>query len=68
MAKPITIESVISAGGGPVNLADLLKITSQAVSQWERVPTGLVLNVERITGIPRHKLRPDIYPADEAAT
>jgi DNA-binding transcriptional regulator YdaS (Cro superfamily) len=29
------------------------------------VPVARVLDVERITGITRHELRPDIYPADE---
>ena len=43
-------------------------ITSQAISQWERVPAERVLDVERITGISRHELRPDIFgPKDEAA-
>lgn len=41
------------------------KISSQAVSQWKRVPPERVLDVERITGVPRHELRPDIYPAPE---
>lgn len=36
-------------------------ITSQAVSQWKRVPAGKVLAVEAITGISRHELRPDIF-------
>jgi DNA-binding transcriptional regulator YdaS (Cro superfamily) len=37
-------------------------ITSQAISQWRRIPAERVLEVERVTGIPRHELRPDIYP------
>lgn len=43
-------------------------ISRSAVAQWERVPAERVLDVERITGISRHVLRPDIYgPAPEAA-
>lgn len=53
--------------GGPGKLAELLgQITSQAVSQWKRVPAERVLDVERVTGVSRHDLRPDIYPREEA--
>jgi DNA-binding transcriptional regulator YdaS (Cro superfamily) len=52
--------------GGSTALARLLGgITSQAVSQWRRVPVARVLDVERVTGIHRHDLRPDIYPNDK---
>lgn len=48
--------------GGATGLASKLgDITSQAVSQWKRVPAERVLDVERVTGVSRHKLRPDIY-------
>lgn len=49
------------AGGGGV-LAKSLGITAQALSQWDEVPPLRVLQVERITGVPRHELRPDLYP------
>lgn len=38
------------------------EITPQAISQWKQVPAGRVLDVERATGVSRHRLRPDIYP------
>lgn len=43
-------------------IARALGITAWAVAKWRRVPAERVLAVERITGIPRHVLRPDIYP------
>ena len=50
--------------GSGAELARLLgDITSQAISQWRRVPAERVLDVERVTGVPRHELRPDLYPA-----
>lgn len=61
------IEKIIEAGGGVVSLAAKLKISKGAVSQWNRVPAGRVLDVERITGIPRHNIRPDFYPVKEVA-
>ena len=49
------------AAGGNSGLGRLLGISSQAVSQWERIPADRVLDVERATGVSRHELRPDIY-------
>lgn len=52
--------------GGPVALAISLTesgapISSQAISKWDRVPADRVLDVERITGVSRHDLRPDVF-------
>jgi DNA-binding transcriptional regulator YdaS (Cro superfamily) len=44
-----------------LHLAKSLGITHGAVNQWRRVPAERVVEVERITGIPREKLRPDLY-------
>lgn len=56
----------ISGVGGPAKLATALsergiKITSQAISQWKRVPPDRVIAIEEITGISRHDIRPDIF-------
>ena len=55
--------------GGPAALAKALGgVSSQAVSQWKKVPAERVLGVERLTGISRHDLRPDVFgPKQEAA-
>lgn len=37
-------------------------ISPTAVRVWHRVPKKRVLDVERATGRPRHRIRPDIYP------
>lgn len=56
----------IELAGGPSALSRQIGVTPQAISQWRRVPPERVLDVERITGISRHELRPDIYgPAPE---
>lgn len=56
-------EQAKKAAGGPSKLAEALgDLSSQAVSQWKRVPAERVIAVEKITGIPRHELRPDLYP------
>lgn len=38
-----------------------LGLSRSAVSLWERVPAEVVVEVERITEIPREQLRPDLY-------
>jgi DNA-binding transcriptional regulator YdaS (Cro superfamily) len=61
------LQRAIDAVGGLAGLAGELGITEQAVSQWDEVPPLRVLAVERVTGVPRHELRPDLYPAPSAA-
>lgn len=41
-------------------------ITRSAISQWTKIPVDRVPEVEQVTGIPRHELRPDradLFPA-----
>ena len=42
-------------------LAKHLGITRQAISDWPAVPIDRLRDVEKFTGIPREKLRPDIF-------
>lgn len=49
--------------GGQKELARLLDLTPSALSQWDMVPAERTLEVEKLTGEPRSKLRPDLYPA-----
>jgi DNA-binding transcriptional regulator YdaS (Cro superfamily) len=66
--RDIALQKAIDAmgqrNGNLAALAEKLGITTQALSQWRRVPPTRVLEVERITGISRNALRPDIYPVD----
>jgi DNA-binding transcriptional regulator YdaS (Cro superfamily) len=52
----------IEAVGGIAKLAALLRVRHQSFYSWRRVPAERVLEVERVTGISRHELRPDLYP------
>ena len=57
----------VAAGkvGGVVALARELGIKHTALYSWNRVPAERVLDIERITGISRHELRPDIFGTPE---
>jgi DNA-binding transcriptional regulator YdaS (Cro superfamily) len=60
MDADITRQAVDKAGG-VVALARQLGVTKGAVSQWERVPARHVLEVEQLSGVSRHQLRPDVF-------
>lgn len=47
--------------GGLAQLASRLKISRAALHQWEKVPADRVVEIERITGVSRIELRPDLY-------
>lgn len=57
------------AAGGQLALARALGLKSQGtVSAWlvlERPPAERVLDIERVTGVARWRLRPDLYPSEE---
>lgn len=49
-----------------VVVATACGIKRQAPMQWDRVPSARVLTVEKLTKIPRHVIRPDLYPAPKS--
>jgi DNA-binding transcriptional regulator YdaS (Cro superfamily) len=56
------LQRALTAAGGTVALARAIGVSHQAVVRWSRVPPLRVLAVEKVTGISREILRPDIYP------
>ena len=64
------MDRIIKEAGGQSELARRLKIRQQSVQEWVtrgRVPAERVLEIERVTGISRHQIRPDIYPVERSA-
>jgi DNA-binding transcriptional regulator YdaS (Cro superfamily) len=61
----------VRAAGSQAQLRRLLDVPQSTLNSWLRrkmeLPPQHVLKVERSLGIPRHELRPDIYPLDNAA-
>jgi DNA-binding transcriptional regulator YdaS (Cro superfamily) len=55
------VQAAVDAAGGYRSLARLLGITHQAIIQWEKVPASRMLEIERLTGVQREVLRPDLY-------
>lgn len=70
------LEQAISIAGTQAELARRIATAERPIKQqhvwnWlkrdKKVPPEVVLDIERETGVSRHKLRPDIYPEEVAA-
>lgn len=70
MSKEAILKACERAGGQSA-LARRLGLKSQgSISNWisrGRIPAEQVLSVERISGVSRHDLRPDLYPRERKA-
>jgi DNA-binding transcriptional regulator YdaS (Cro superfamily) len=47
--------------GGVPKLARKLGVSRQAIYQWTEVPVDRAADLERVTGIPRGRFRPDVF-------
>ena len=58
------IDDAIRVAGGVEGLGDRLGCAHSSVVRWRqrgRVPADRVVAIEVATGVPRHRLRPDLY-------
>ncbi|WP_303831434.1 transcriptional regulator [Asticcacaulis taihuensis] len=53
-------EAAVRAAGGHRALARKLGISQASVSGWRQVPEDRVFEIERVTGVPAERLRPDL--------
>lgn len=64
------IDTAVAKAGNASTLARSLGISHTAVRKWQlmgRPPAERVLDIERVTGISRYELRPDVFgPAPDA--
>ena len=61
----MNVKDIIKAAGGVTSVARTLGIKHPSVCGWRRVPAEHVMAVSRLTGIPPHQLRQDVFPAPE---
>lgn len=63
------LERAIAATGGDDAFCHALRIKRRSLFYWKsgRLPAERVGQIAKITGIPVHELRPDIFPAPEDA-
>lgn len=55
------LRRALDVSGGVSALAMALGVTQPSVSGWTRIPVDRVVAVERVTGIARAELRPDLF-------
>ena len=55
------MELIRATRGLSAKVARELGLTRGAIAQWNEVPPERVPEVSRISGIPRHQLRPDLW-------
>jgi DNA-binding transcriptional regulator YdaS (Cro superfamily) len=55
------LQHAIKTAGGVRRLAELLGTSHVAILSWGRIPSHRIIQIERVTGIPREELRPDLY-------
>lgn len=44
-------------------IAREIGLTRQTIGKWKICPAEYVVGVEKVSGVPRHELRPDIFGA-----
>ena len=69
MSELSALRKAVKVAGGQTALARAVDAKQVNIWSWlnrsKRTPPEYVIPVEKATGIPRHELRPDIYPLDE---
>jgi DNA-binding transcriptional regulator YdaS (Cro superfamily) len=56
----------IAAAGSIHRLALLAGLSPSAVYRWTRIPDARILQIEAATGVPRDKLRSELYREGDA--
>jgi DNA-binding transcriptional regulator YdaS (Cro superfamily) len=62
---PEIVREAAANVGGLSQLAKLMGIRHTTFYRWKEVPAERVLQIEKLTGVSRHDMRPDIYPRGE---
>jgi len=55
------LKAAVAAVGTRYRLSKMIGVTPSSVLKWKTIPIGRLADVERVTGLPREALRPDLY-------
>jgi DNA-binding transcriptional regulator YdaS (Cro superfamily) len=65
--RRMALAKACEAVGGETKLAELIGKTRSHVTTWKyrgMIPADQAIPIERASGVPRHVLRPDLYPVE----
>jgi len=70
MTAKESLERACKLSGGQKALAQAIGTRQSQVWYWLKrskkgVPAEFVLKIERVSGVPRHEIRPDIFPPSQ---
>jgi len=60
-SRNAALRAAVKEAGSIRALARQLGITHAAIRKWDRAPAERVIEIERLTGVSRKRLRPDLY-------
>lgn len=55
------LERAVEAAGNRTRMAIALGLNPSSVSRWTKVPAERILDIEKLFGVPRATLRPDLF-------
>ena len=55
------LQRAIAVAGSTRALARLLGVSPQAILKWRDVPAHWIIEMEKVTKVPREQLRPELY-------
>jgi Bacterial toxin YdaS len=65
IAEHEIMAAAIKAAGGIRTLARKLGMCRETIEQWKRIPVERLQAVAKVTGLPQHVLRPDLFDVGE---
>lgn len=57
------LQKAMEVMGSRSALARALGIDQAAIFRWKQIPSKWIIPIERVSGVPREELRPDLYLA-----
>ena len=61
MTEALTVAEIVRRAGGGAVVARALNLHRSAPQKWQSVPPTYVSAISRLSGVPAHQIRPDVF-------